>query len=307
MSRRCKGCGTQFRPDGDWQRLCWPCFRAARQHDTKEETMTTASELAEGEPTTSTELDTIPAAPITMFGSDPNVALRKMSEIAVALMDVVRDQKLSVRISGREYLTAEAWTLLGGLTGVTPVVEWTRPLEDGSGWEARVLARTLDERVIGAAESMCTRAESKWARRDEFQLRSMAQTRAIARALRAPLAPIVALSEYEASVAEEIVDIVVEAPKADDLDSGSSEPVTVTRRRADKIPDEHKPTDGQVAELRRLHDELAAAAPDIDWPAHARKIAGVPGEMLTRTGAEILLGKLDDELEHLADKEPTAA
>ncbi len=153
-----------------------------------------------------------PKRPITMFGSDPNVAVRKMGEIAVALMDVVRDRKLSVKISGGEYLTAEAWTLLGGLTGVTPVVAWTRPLEDGSGWEARVEARTLDERVIGAAESMCTRAEAKWARRDEFQLRSMAQTRAIARALRAPLAPIVALSEYEASVAEEIADIVIDAP-----------------------------------------------------------------------------------------------
>ena len=69
-----------------------------------------------------------------MFGSDSNVALRKMGEIAVASMAVVRDRKLSVKISGGEYLTAEAWTLLGGLTGVTPVVAWSRPLEDGSGW-----------------------------------------------------------------------------------------------------------------------------------------------------------------------------
>jgi hypothetical protein len=29
MSRRCRVCGDQFRPDGDWQRLCWPCWREA--------------------------------------------------------------------------------------------------------------------------------------------------------------------------------------------------------------------------------------------------------------------------------------
>jgi hypothetical protein len=63
------------------------------------------------------------------------------------------------------------------MLGVVPVVEWTRPLEDGAGWEARVQAFTLDGRLVGADESMCSRSESHWRTRDEFALRSMAQTR----------------------------------------------------------------------------------------------------------------------------------
>ena len=110
-------------------------------------------------------------APITLFRtSDPGLALERMSELAQALMDVVKDRKLYARISGREHLTAEAWTTLGGMVGVVPVVTWTKPLEDGSGWEARVEARTLDGRVVGAAESMCSRSESIWAKRDEYTL-----------------------------------------------------------------------------------------------------------------------------------------
>src|SRR5262245_45799989 len=120
------------------------------------------------------ETDAYPQS--TLFGtSDPTVALARMAKIASALVDVVRDRGLVVGINGRDHLTAEAWTTLGGMLGVVPVVAWTRRLEDGSGWEARVEARTLDGRIVGAAESMCTRAESTWSRRDEYALRSMAQ------------------------------------------------------------------------------------------------------------------------------------
>jgi len=27
MSRTCQSCSNPFRPDGAWQRLCWPCWR----------------------------------------------------------------------------------------------------------------------------------------------------------------------------------------------------------------------------------------------------------------------------------------
>jgi hypothetical protein len=77
--------------------------------------------------------------------------------------------------------------------------------------------------------------------------------------------------------------------------------------RANKIPDAAKPTGNQFAELNRLLAELATAQPDVDWKAHAREIAGVPGDMLTRTDAETLHGKLNRELAQLAHGEPTAA
>jgi hypothetical protein len=51
---------------------------------------------------------------------------------------------------------------------------------------------------------MCTRTESTWRSRDEFALRSMARTRAIGRALRAPLSPIAKLAGYGPAGAEEM-------------------------------------------------------------------------------------------------------
>jgi hypothetical protein len=290
VSRRCGVCKRQFRPDFGTQKWCKPCARKATSEPGEENTMSsTSTELVEHEHFAS-DMDVITTAALTMFGSDPNNALRRMSEYATALMDVVNDRRLFVVIGGKKYLTHEAFVLLGGLTGVTPVVAWTRPLEDGSGWEARVEARTLDERVIGAAESMCTRAESKWAKRDEFQLRSMSQTRAIARALRGPLSPIVMLSEYEPTAAEEMVDIVVDAKAAG-----------AEARKRDPIPAAIKPTAEQKAELRCLLGDLATANPDVDWTRLAREIAGVPGNMLTATTMDVLLGKLRAELDELEE------
>lgn len=101
-----------------------------------------------------------------------------MSELARALVDVVREQKLSVKIQGREHLRVEAWTTLGGMLGIVPVVVWTKPNETGDGFVARVEAhRVLDDRIVGAAEAECSRVEKVWQDRYPYSLRSMAQTR----------------------------------------------------------------------------------------------------------------------------------
>jgi hypothetical protein len=166
------------------------------------------------------------------------------------------------------------------MLGVVPIVEWTRPLEDGTGWEARVEAKTLDGRVVGAAESMCTRGETTWRSRDEYALRSMAQTRAIGRAMRAPLGQIVRLAGYEPAGAEE-------------LPADPVKPAAPPSRDGGKVPPEIRPTETQVARIRELFTELAEQDPETDWPARAREIAGVPGELMTRTIAELLIQQLE--------------
>jgi hypothetical protein len=217
-----------------------------------------------------------PAGPPTLFGtSDPAVALERMSDLAKVLVDVVRDRKLAVRISGREHLTAEAWTTLGGMLGVVPIVEWTRPLKDGAGWEARVEARTLDGRLVGAAESMCSRAETTWAKRDEYALRSMAQTRAISRALRAPLGQIVVLAGYEPAGADEM-------PTQD----------TPAQLPTNAIPAEPQPTPEQREQLQQLLAKLAELEPQTDWAAHARTLADVPSDKVTAAIADNVLDNL---------------
>lgn len=141
--------------------------------------------------------------PANLFHTEnPVEVLEKASEVAAALKDVLRKQGMVQNISGREHVKVDGWQTLGSMLGVVPVVTWTRELEDG--WEARVEARTLDGRVVGAAEAMCTRREKMWKGRDPYALRSMAQTRATSKALRGPLGFVVTLAGYEGTPAEEM-------------------------------------------------------------------------------------------------------
>jgi hypothetical protein len=88
------------------------------------------------------------------------------------------------------------------MLGVTPVCAWTRPVDQGLG--GRVEARTLDGRIIGAAEAECLRSESTWKSRDDYALRSMAQTRATSKALGSVLRFVVTLAGYSGTPAEEM-------------------------------------------------------------------------------------------------------
>lgn len=139
----------------------------------------------------------------TLFGTtNPAEVIERATEAAQPLAAVVRKQKLTTTISGREHVRVEGWTLLGSMLGVFPVTVWTRKMEDG--WEARVEARTRDGSIVGAAEAECLRSESLWKSRDDYALRSMAQTRATSKALRQPLGFVMQLAGFEATPAEEM-------------------------------------------------------------------------------------------------------
>jgi hypothetical protein len=246
----------------------------------------TTAELVDVEPA-STEL--VPAAPVTVFGtSDPDVALERMAALARRLVDVVRDQKLAVKIQGREHLRVEAWTTLGGMLGIFPIVTWTRPNEAGDGYVARVEVRTRAGELVGAAEAECSRSEKVWHDRYPYSLRGMAQTRAISRALRAPLGQIVTLAGYDATPLEEMP-AEVESPGGSTGDSAhDSKPRSPVEGA--------EPSREQKAEISTLVRTLELADPAIDWAARCVEISGVPGRMLTRTGAEMLIEKLREQL-----------
>lgn len=138
-----------------------------------------------------------------LFGTDdPAMVVKKATATADALIQVVRDKQLIKRIGQSDHVLVEAWTLLGAMLGVFPVCQWTRKLEDG--WEARVVVQTLTGAIVGAAEAECLRSESNWKSRDDYALRSMAQTRATSKAMRAPLGFIVQLAGFNPTPAEEM-------------------------------------------------------------------------------------------------------
>jgi hypothetical protein len=155
-------------------------------------------------------------APTTLFGTNnPAEALAQMTEVATTLADVVRTQHLITKIQGREHVHVEGWTFLGSLLGVFPVVMWTRPMmqDDASiGWEARVEARTRSGDVVGAAEAQCLHAEKSWKGRDDYALRSMAQTRAVSKALRHPLGFVMQLAGFHPTPVDEVPTVDMSDP-----------------------------------------------------------------------------------------------
>lgn len=161
----------------------------------------------------------------TLFGTDnPGEVVARAATVAKTLADLVRRQNLVVRIGQSDHVRVEGWTLLGSMLGVFPVVEWTRPVlenDEQVGWEARVEARTRSGEIVGAAEAECMRSERTWKGRDDYALRSMAQTRAVSKALRLPLGFVMQLAGFDPTPAEEMPTVVegraAAAPPSDPL------------------------------------------------------------------------------------------
>ena len=165
---------------------------------------------------------------------DPNAVLAEAHRAAKALKDVVANKEKPVMMNGEQYLEFEDWQTVGKFYNVTAKVVDTKYVEIGGarGYEARAVAfhgpTGLD---VSAAEAMCLNDEDKWSTRSKyeyqdgkrvkvgdvavplFQLRSMAQTRACAKALRNCLAWVVVLAGYRPNVAEEMVDGDPESPQ----------------------------------------------------------------------------------------------
>lgn len=145
--------------------------------------------------------DIVAAPPANLFkGETPAQVLDRARETAEAFRPIVDTHSHSIQ--GKQHITVEGWLTLGAMLGVTPVCEWTRKLENG--WEARVEARTLDGRVVGAAEAECLRDEKRWATADDYAVRSMAQTRATSKALASVLRFVATLAGASGTPAEEM-------------------------------------------------------------------------------------------------------
>jgi hypothetical protein len=140
--------------------------------------MSEAIEIREPEPGS--------ALPVLFRAADPMARIQETIEKADVAGRVIERLGLAQRFgdSERAFLTLHGWQVLGSLYGVVARVEWTRRLEDSTGWEARATCRTIDGQEIGAGEGMCSRSEGRqWGKASDHAIRAMAQTRACRRAL----------------------------------------------------------------------------------------------------------------------------
>lgn len=155
---------------------------------------------AQMEPYRSNDLDLTSAA--------PKQILEQAALAAAALKDVVEKKTKKVVFNGEQYLEFADWQMIARFYGSTVESLDSKYVEYGDvrGFEARAIVLKNGVK-ISAAEAMCLDDERNWANKPLFQLKSMAQTRACAKALRNVFSGVVELAGYKATPAEEMQEV----------------------------------------------------------------------------------------------------
>ncbi len=152
----------------------------------------------------------VPVQPIrkeVVMEGDPEAQLAYATKAANALMGVVKKKPNPVMISGKQYLEYGDWQVLARFYGATVEIEWTKQILNDAGkikgYEARALVKRNGE-IISSAEGMTTTDEKRWADAEEYAVRSMAQTRTAAKALRNAFGWVAELAGYASTPLEEM-------------------------------------------------------------------------------------------------------
>ena len=144
------------------------------------------------------------------FMEQPKAVAKFGHECASVLKDIVTQASLIQKIQGNDYMKFEGWQTVAKFYNTQAGIEWTKPVEENGkieGFEARAYVKNEKGEIISTAESYCGRDEKTWKDKPIFAIRSMAQSRASAKALRQVYAWVVVLAGYKPTPAEEMGDI----------------------------------------------------------------------------------------------------
>lgn len=139
---------------------------------------------------------------------EPAVVLEEARRAARALNDVIASKRKPVLFNGEQYLEYEDLQTLGRFYGLMAKTSDAEPVDVDGVKGARAKAQVVEIKTgttVGSAEAYCLRDEPNWSRKPWFQLASMAQTRAGAKALRNLLSWVVVMAGYKPTPAEEVV------------------------------------------------------------------------------------------------------
>ena len=145
---------------------------------------------------------------LTIVEQTPADVIIKGKDAAQELTRIVSSRDKRLVLGGKQYLFFEDWQTIGKFYGVTAKIIGTEELKIGDkliGFLASAVAIVRNEEISGA-DAECTYDEQNWQGKPRFQLRSMAQTRACAKALRNCLGWVAVLAGYEPTPAEEMAD-----------------------------------------------------------------------------------------------------
>lgn len=224
---------------------------------------------------------------------DPEQQLEYAQKAATALMKVVGRKPKPVIINGKQYLEYGDWQTLARFFGSTAGIEWTKPITQGNqvyGYEARAVVYRQGI-IISSAEASCLRSERNWANRDEFAIKSMAQTRAAAKALRNGFGWVAELAGYSATPAEE-VDGIKE-------DKASRSGVVITAKSENPIVSSGPSITHQK---RKIWDLLNTAGEKAKTKKEAQEaVSKITGLELVEDNYEEIINRLTIHVQQLAE------
>lgn len=145
---------------------------------------------------------------VMVFGTtDLDGIVSRATDISNRLKDIVEKAQLYSMIKDKKYVKAEGWTAMCAMLGVFPSADYCRKVEreDEICYEARIVLRHISGNEVGAGEAICSSKERNWGGRDEFAIKSMAQTRATGKACRLSFSWIMALAGYQVTPSEEMI------------------------------------------------------------------------------------------------------
>lgn len=148
--------------------------------------------------------------------ASPAKLLQDGKRAAEALVKVVKQNGWAVRIQNNDYLQFEAWQTVAKFYGCSVKTVETAHVEYGGveGFESKSVVIDRDGKEIGGAEGLCMADETNWKNKPLYALKSMAQTRSGAKALRQVFSWVVVLAGYKATPVEEMDGIVIKPATA---------------------------------------------------------------------------------------------
>lgn len=186
----------------------------------------TQLEKKENEPQELVQADSL------MATTDPEKVVAFGARAAKALTGIIENKKHKVVINGKQYLEFGDWQTIARFFNCTVFVSWTKELDEDKekdrsfGYSARAVVLDVTGRELTAAESDCTRREKMWSSRESFQIKSMAQTRACAKALRNVFGWVVVLAGYQETPAEEMDGIEKDKTNGNGIKKEVADPAT---------------------------------------------------------------------------------
>jgi hypothetical protein len=209
---------------------------------------------------------------------EPQEVLDEAMKAAKLLKSVIDQKARPVRFNNETYLEFEDWQTVGRFYGATArvIANSTQYVQYGEVVGFQASAEVIDQRtgnVLSVAEAMCLSDEPNWSKKPLFQIRSMAQTRACAKAFRNVFSWVVVLAGYRPTPAEEMEGVFPEkhgprVPSSPDVSAAADAISQGTR-----TPTVVSPTGSNVTEVRFIKAGETNGKP---WKIHVVTLNGSP-------------------------------